>query len=56
MKAVAKCLWCDKPLHTAPTRRWWVKKCYGQGLCYDCILSLAGHVLSAMERERKATP
>jgi hypothetical protein len=48
-----RCLVCDSPLRDAPTRRWWLDKDGTHGICYDCILHLAKHVLWAMEHECK---
>lgn len=55
-KRQVRCIVCDSILRPAPTRRWWMHKNSREGVCYECILSLAQGVLRFMEHahaERK---
>jgi len=49
----ARCLYCDSELKPAPTKHFWIKKDYNNGICHRCILKLAASVLASMERQVK---
>jgi len=52
-KSVARCVWCNRPLHESPTHRYWMRHAtHGKGICYECVLRLAYMVLRGMETEK----
>lgn len=46
-----KCLWCESTLTNTPTVKWWIRKKYDEGICYECIIALSRNVLRALEKE-----
>jgi hypothetical protein len=44
-----QCLWCERALRAAPTRRWWLSS-EGKHVCYECALRMAELVLKALQR------
>ena len=52
-KPVARCVWCDRPLHESPTTLYWLRHAKRRkGICHECVLRLAYVVLKGMEAER----
>ena len=51
MGKIHKCVWCDRELTHAPTKRFWTEKTYLLGICHICVIRLMRSIIATAQKE-----